>query len=103
MTTVNSFVTVAGKPTIERDPNAVLDYTIDFTDWCDAQADTIAAHTITVVGCTVAPLGSSHDSKKVTVWISGGTVGTPASATARVTTAAGRVDDRTIYFKIKEQ
>ncbi len=99
---MDTFKIIAGKPTIDKDPNAVLDYTIDFTDWCDAQSDTIASHTIAVSGCTIGPLGSSHDSKKVTVWISGGTVGTQASATATVVTAAGRTDDRTIYFKIKQ-
>ncbi len=100
-TTIDTFINVAGRPTITRDPDAVLDYTVDFTDWVDAMADSLASHTASVVGCTVGPLGSYISGKKVIVWISGGVVGTPASATVRVTTAAGRVDDRTIHFKIK--
>ena len=95
------FVTVAGRPTIEKDPNSLLDYTIDFGAWLAPMSDTIASHTATVSGCTLQT--SANDSTRVVVWIAGGTVGTPASATARITTVGGRITDSTIYFKIKER
>ena len=41
--------------------------------------------------------------KTVVVWVSGGVVGTKGSVVVRVTTAGGRTDDRTIFFKIKER
>lgn len=98
-----TFVLSVGKPTINKDPNAILDYTFDFTDWLAAVSDTISSVTFpAVVGVTVA--GSAITAgKKVVAWVSGGTVGLPASLTARIVTTGGRTDDRTIYFKIKER
>ena len=90
-----------GKPTIDKDPDAVLDYTWDFTDWLDAITDTLASHTVTATDVTVN--SSSILGKTVVAWITGGAVGVRGAATARVVTAGGRTDDRTIYFKIKER
>lgn len=96
-----SFVVVAGKPTITKDPNAVLDYTVNFAAWLDAALDTLASHTVSVSGVTLD--SSSIIGKTVVIWVSGGVVDTRGSATVRVTTVGGRTDDRTIYFKVKEQ
>lgn len=97
-----TFVVRAGKPIIDKDPNAVLDYTVRFAKWLDGMTDTLASHTVTgVVGVVVD--SSLIVGKTVVVWVSGGTVGTTGSVTVRVTTAGGRTDDRTIYFKIKER
>ena len=99
----DTFVTVAGKPTITKDPSAVLDYPIDFTAWLAAAADSIVSVTFpNTVGVSVTS-SSFAGGKIVVVWVSGGTVGSPASVTVRITTAGGRTDDRTIYFKIKER
>lgn len=96
-----AFTLAAGKPTIDKDPNAELDYNVRFTAWLDAVTDTIVSHTVSVIGVTL--LSSTVVGNKVVVlWLSGGTVGQPASATVRITTAAGRKEDRTVYFKIKE-
>jgi hypothetical protein len=98
-----TYVTVAGKPTIIKDPNAVLDYTFNFTDWLATVGDTITSVTFpNTVGVTVAGSGIVAGAK-VAVWVSGGTAGSPASVTARIVTVGGRTDDRTIYFKIKER
>lgn len=98
-----TFVVSAGKPTIEKDPNAVLDYTFDFTDWLAVVGDTINSVTFpATVAVTVA--GSAITAgKKVVAWVSGGTIGSPASLTARIVTVGGRTDDRTVYFKIKQR
>jgi hypothetical protein len=97
-----SFVLRAGKPTIEKDPNARLDYTADFTKWLDAMTDALQSHVVTnVVGVTVD--SSLIVGKTVVVWVTGGTVGSAGSVTVRVTTVGGRTDDRTMYFKIKER
>jgi hypothetical protein len=97
------FTIVAGKAYIDKDPNAVLDYPIDFTKWLDAVGDSLASHTVTVTGGVVCD-SSSIVGKAVVLWISGGTVGTRGSATVRVTTnnTPPRIDDRTVYFTIKE-
>jgi len=97
------FTFSSGKWTIDRDPNAILDYKVDLTDWLDAQTDTlltaveVADRTVGVVVDSVTIVG-----KTIVVWVSGGTTGQPASATIRFTTAGGRTDDRSLFFKIRE-
>lgn len=96
------FKLVAGKPTITKDPDAVLDYAVDFTEWLKPlDGDTIASHEVIVTGVTLTQ--SAHSNTAVVFWVSGGTVGQPASAVVRITTYAGRIDDRTVFFKIKQR
>jgi hypothetical protein len=97
---MDKFITLAGKPTITKDPQAVLDYTLDFSAWLPA-GDTIVSHTTSASG--VAVDSSVTQSKAVVLWVSGGVVGQVASVTVRITTAQHRVDDRTIYFKLKQR
>lgn len=100
-----TFVVSVGKPTIVKDPNAVLDYTLDWSEWLEPLTDTIASVAVAVTGVTLDH--TTNDGTSVTIWVSGGTVGTPGSARVRITTvgtgARPRTDDRTVYFKIKER
>lgn len=100
-----TFVVSVGKPTIVKDPNAVLDYTLDWTEWLEPLTDTIASVSVAVSGVTLDH--TTNNATSVTIWVSGGTVGTPGSARVRITTvgtgARPRTDDRTVYFKIKER
>lgn len=82
-----------------KDPNAILDYKWDYSSWLEP-GDTITAHDIIVDGTlTLGP--HSHDDTSVTAWLSGGTEGDRARVTVRVTTADGRVDDRTSVIEIR--
>lgn len=83
-----------------KDPSAVLDYTIDWTDWLEA--DTISSSVWTV------PTGLTKDSeatttKKATVWLSGGTQGRFYTVTNRVVTAGGRTDERSIVLVVEQR
>ena len=95
-----------GRRVIDRDPDSVLDYSADFTDWLALSTDTIAGVTAVPVGCALAASKPppSFVGGLVTAWISGGVVGADEmpSVTFRITTAAGRVEDSTIYFKMKD-
>jgi hypothetical protein len=76
-----------------HDPQAVLDYTIDWSSWLDA--DTITAVSWAVPsGLTLA--SSSFSTTAATAWISGGTLGASYLVTCHITTTNGRQDDRTI-------
>ncbi len=80
-----------------KDPQAILDYVIDWSDWLDG--DTITASTWTApTGITVD--SDSHTTTATTVWLSGGTLGETYSLVNHITTAAGREDDRTIKIKV---
>lgn len=98
---MDSFTLIAGLPTVTKDPNAVLDYTWDFTKWLPA-GDTIVAAVPTPsaeLTCTTVTIAGS----KVAVWVSGGTAGVLSSVSLRITTAQGRVDDRTLYFDVQDR
>lgn len=112
-------VTNPQKPTTTHDPEATLDYrwglegTIDDSDLITGA--TFSAHVgdptgIVAAGVTVS-LGSIEVSgKAVWGWLS---IPSPADQTAMLgktiavtchyTTAAARIDDRTLYFKIKDR
>lgn len=100
---METFTNVGGKPTITKDPNAVLDYVVDYTDWLATANDTIASVACTPSGVTVNTSSVAPGGKKVVIWVAGGVAGSTASVTARITTVGGRIDDRTIYFKIKQR
>lgn len=98
----DTFVVTAGKPTILKDPNAVLDYTMSWAAWLVAAGnDTIAS--VVSVGDAVTVNSTTNNATTVTIWVSGGTVGVRGSVRVRITTVGGRTDDRTVYFKIKER
>jgi len=101
----DSIIIVNGKPTVDKDPNAVLDYVFDWSAWlaAHAPADTISSAIVLVSGVSLVTAASIESGVRVRAWLSGGTVGEPAFATCRITTAGGRVDDRTITIKVKER
>jgi hypothetical protein len=84
-----------------KDPSAVLDYVFDWTEWL-ATGETIDNYTITAdTGITVD--SSTEDTGKVTVWLSGGTAGINYKVACKITTSAGRTDERTIWIKVVER
>jgi hypothetical protein len=99
-----------------KDPDAVLDYTIDWaastngtgsTDWL-ASGETLASHTITVTPVTASPLTVDSSSlsganTSVTVWLSGGLVEMEYRVACEVVTSASRTDERSIKIKCEER
>ena len=84
-----------------KDPSAVLDYVFDWTGWL-ATGETITDYAITAdTGITVD--SSTEDAGKVTVWLSGGTAGINYKVACKITTSAGRTDERTIWIKVVER
>lgn len=80
-----------------KDPDAVLDYKMDWSAPLAESEDTIASSQwIADTGITIDSQG--NDSTTATVWLSGGTAGQEYAVTNRITTSAGRVDDRTILL-----
>ena len=83
-----------------KDPNATLDYTIDWSAWLDG--DTIDSASW-VVDSGITMTDEDNDTENTQIWLSGGTAGQIYSATSRIVTAAGRQDDRTIRIKVIEK
>jgi hypothetical protein len=80
-----------------KDPSAVLDYTIDWSEWLDA--DNLSTATWTVDAGLTSVL-ESNTTKAATIWLSGGVVGTSYMVSVRIVTAAGRTDDRTFQINV---
>jgi hypothetical protein len=83
-----------------KDPDAVLDYAVDWTDFLGV--DTIASSTWTV-GTGLTKVTNSNTTKVATVWLSGGTIATEYSVTNRIVTAGGRTDDRTLTIAVEQK
>ena len=86
--------------TFTKDPDAVLDYLVDWSSWLGS--DTIATST------WVVPSGITKDSDTnttttATIWLSGGDDEASYEIVNRITTAAGREDDRTITVQVRSK
>jgi hypothetical protein len=98
--------------TLVKDPNAVLDYKFDWkaltngsgpSDWL-AAGETISTITITAAsGLTVNSSSITDTSTSATVWLSGGTAGTEYTLACKITTSAGRTDERTITISVRDR
>ena len=100
--------TEGDKPTIDKDPNSVLDYVFDWGAWLTDIGDTIATHEVIIndgVANSLTLADDSNTATMVTAWLSGGTVGTKVKVTCRITTAntPPRIEDRSVYIKVKER
>lgn len=86
----------------KKDPNAVLDYSFDWSAYLTPLTDTIASVTWVVTSglTTSAP---TNTTTTATVFVSGGVVGETEKLTCRITTAGGRTDDRSVVLKIVDR
>ena len=83
-----------------KDPDAVLDYALNWTKWLEG--DTISTGTWTIdAGPTIA--SQSVSGGIVTMFLSGGVDGVSYNAKCRVVTTGGRTEDRTIQIQVKER
>ena len=84
----------------EKDKDAVLDYTTDWSDWLDA--DIIQSSTW-IVPAGVTKDSDSNTTTTATIWLSGGAIHAQYSIINRIVTVGGRTDDRTIIIIITEK
>ena len=87
-----------------KDANASLDYTINWADWL-ASGDSLSESTWLVDGpdSGLSLDASGNTSTTTTIWLSGGTSTYIYTVTNRVTSACGRIDDKSIRVTIYEQ
>jgi len=85
----------------EKDPDAVLDFFVNWEDWL-AAGETISTSTWTV-STGISKGSTSATSTVATVWLSGGTAGVTYTATNRIVTSAGRTDERSLMIEVKQR
>jgi hypothetical protein len=83
-----------------KDPSAVLDYQIDWSDWLDS--DTISSSDWTAqTGITID--SDTNTTTTATVWLSGGTAGKTYRVTNTIVTAGLRTDERSIDIYVTQR
>lgn len=93
---------------ITKDPQAKLDYGLDWSGWLkqrDGTVDAISSASWTVTGPdnTLTTSNPYVDSTVTGVWLSGGTEGRNYTATCHIVTVAGREDDRSLKIQVKQR
>lgn len=88
-----------------KDPNDVLDYSLDWHLRL-VEGDAISASLWFTDSASSPGLemdSDSFDGNSATVWLSGGLAGTTYIVTNRVTTTDGRVMDQSVKLKVKQK
>ncbi|MGD9099824.1 MAG: hypothetical protein PVF45_05035 [Anaerolineae bacterium] len=86
--------------TFYKDPDAKLDYVIDWSSWLGS--DTIQTSAWTVASGLTEESNSKTDTT-ATVWLSGGTAGKTYRVTNHIVTVGGREDDRSFWIVVQER
>jgi len=86
--------------TFAKDPDAVLDYSVDWTRWLAGDEITTSEW---IVGSGLTKASETNSPTKATVWILGGAAGQSYSVTNRITTTGGRTEDRSFLIKVEER
>lgn len=89
------------RPDFIKDPQAILDYGFDWSNWL-ADDETITASEWTVpTGLT--EVDSTFTTTRTSVWLSSGTVDTEYEVKNHITTSDSREDDRTLKIRVVQR
>ncbi|HZT32755.1 MAG TPA: hypothetical protein VFA33_22900 [Bryobacteraceae bacterium] len=87
--------------TFIKDPDAVLDYSVDWSKWL--AGDQIQTSAWSVSDTALQATDESNTLTRTTVWLSGGVAGQPYTVTNRITTSSGRTDDRSFIIQVQDR
>lgn len=87
-------------PQYVHDPDATLDYQIDWEAWL--AGDTLTRSTWNVPD-GLTHVADTYTDTTTTIWLSGGVVDTEYTVTNQIETDAGRTDERSFIVKVVEQ
>ncbi|HZT29481.1 MAG TPA: hypothetical protein VFA33_06340 [Bryobacteraceae bacterium] len=87
--------------TFTKDPNAVLDYAIDWSKWLAGDQIDESEWAVNPTGLTASD--EANTPTQATVWLSGGSVGASYTVTNRITTQAGRTDERSFIVQVQDR
>lgn len=83
-----------------KDPDATLRHGMDWSAWLE-DGETITTQTVTGEGLVLDQV--SEDAGVVSWRVSGGIATQDYVATVRVTTSLGRIDDRSVQYRVRER
>jgi len=91
---------------IDKSPTAVLDYSLNWSDWLGTDTINTSSHTVSTISGDGSPLtkdSESRTSTQTTVNLSGGTVGNIYTVTCSVTTASSKTEARSFRVVVKNR
>jgi hypothetical protein len=83
-----------------KDPQAKLDYHVDWTAWLDGDSIEISTWT---VPSDLTIVETSTTDQITTIWLEAGTLGLQHSLINHITTSGGRGDDRSFFIIIRNK
>ena len=87
-----------------KDPDATLDYAMDWSRWLAAGDSIASAVWVVPTGLTEpSSPGQSVTGTRAIVWLSGGTAGETYLIPCQVVTTQGRVEERTLPLKVVDR
>ena len=84
-----------------KDPDSKLDYGLDWTEWLES-GDSIETLEWTVPS-GITEVDSLYNTTSAVIWLSAGTADENYLVLCRITTSAGRIDDRSMRIKVRER
>lgn len=87
--------------TFIKDPNAVLDYSIEWSKWL--AGDRIQTSSWSVSDAAIEAANDSNTATRTTAWLSGGVAGQSYIVTNRITTSGGRTDERSFVIQAQDR
>lgn len=85
----------------KKDPDAVLDWTMDWNEWL-GPSETIS-NSSWEVSPGIVIQSTNNTQKTAVVWLSGGTSGQVYLITNRITSSDGRTDDRSFTLRCTQR
>lgn len=83
-----------------KQPDEILDYDVDYSDWFSSRADTPASHSV-VAEAGITKVSDALTGSTVRVVLSGGTSGESYKITVLLTTSDGIVKEADFVVKVK--
>jgi hypothetical protein len=85
-----------------KDPDAKLNYTVDFTHWLGTGETISSVVWVVEDGITKSSSpAASNTTTTATVYLEGGTLGQDYTVTCRITTSAGAIQDRSFTVLVR--
>ena len=88
--------------TFTKDPDAILDYSVEWSPWLAGDEISSSAWLLEE-GAQLEIVSDSKTATSATVWLRGGQKGTTYLVTCRIVTVGGRTDDRTFSVKVEDR
>ena len=87
--------------TFLKDPDAVLDYSVDWSKWL--AGDQIEASAWSVSDPTLEASDDSETTTRTPVWLAAGVAGQSYTVTNRIVTSGGRTDERSLVIQVQDR